>query len=526
MTLRFDPKQPGAAAFFALDFSDWLAAVPGDTILLASVSAAPAGLAATGAPTVSGGLVTQQYGGGLSGTDYALTYTVITALNRTDVRTAMVFCGTPAAPAGNTVSGLGARALRKLGLALVADAVRPGEGATLTSADVAARALLQLGIPVAESDRPAAAAIVSKADLAARALRAVGIDPAAIGAGTASGVTYDAPGLATAVLLKLAVIASDETPSATDLAEAQARVTDVHDMLNGLDFVSWPVSAVPAALAEFYIIMAAQLVAPQFGKPAAMDAFAQAQAMLRQQALSGAFGVTLAEAKAQEAHEALNAAGLVAWTADAVPAGVAAAYVQLTASLLAPIYGYQQDAPGRQADRAASDAAVADVRRASVVAGAQARAQAAVEGVQGELNDLGLAAWSADAIPASLGDAMAAMAAAQLGPQFGKEFDAKSYALHMDRVRRVSMGGPAGQALAEAKIRAVQVSLEARGRARWTLWDVPAFAEEPLVLKAAALLAPECGMKADPAWDMQAEMELMRIVMLPSDGRPVRAAYF
>jgi hypothetical protein len=88
------------------------------------------------------------------------------------------------------------------------------------------------------------------------------------------------------------------------------------------------------------------------------------------------------------------------------------------------------------------------------------------------------------------------------------------------------MGGPAGQALAEQKIRAVQYSLEARGRARWTLFDIPSWAEEPLVLMAATLLAPECGVKADPNWYAAAEMDLMRIVSLPSERQPVRATYF
>ena len=322
-----------------------------------------------------------------------------------------------------TVTQLGARALRKIGIAIVAD-----------------------------TDRPAPAAIVAQAELASRALRAVGINPAPIGTGTATGITYAGPALATAALLKLAVIASDETPSSTDQAEALTRVSDVHDVLAGADYVTWALAAVPADVAEFYIIMTANLLAPQFGKPANMDAFTGAQGMVRAQALSGTYGQTLAVAKVAEVHEVLNAAGLVSWAVSAVPSGLAEAYVRMTAALLAPIFGYQQDAPGRAADKAGWDDGLASARRAAVISG--------------------------------------------------------------------------GLALAEQKIQAVHYSLEARGRTRWTLYDLPVYVEEDYVLLAAVLLAPECGVKADPNWGPQAEMDLMRILALPSEREPVRAVYF
>jgi hypothetical protein len=425
-----------------------------------------------------------------------------------------------------TVAQLGARALRKLGIAIVADASRPAEGAVVAAADVAARVLLELGIPVPEANRTASAGTITQAEIASRALRAVNIDPAPLTEGIASGLTYDSPTIATSALLKLGVIASDEVPSPTDQAEALSRVTGVHDLLVGLDYVTWPMSSIPANVAEFYIIMAANLLAPQFGKPAAMDAFNAAQAGIRMQALSGTFGQTLALAKVQEVHETLNDSGLLSFPITAIPLGQAESYVRMTAVLLAPVMGYQQDAQSRQVERAAWDAAIVDVRRQAVIAGAQARALAKVQAVQAELNDLGLVTWTADAIPASLADAMASMAAMQMGPEFGKEFDPKMYAFNQDRVRRVSMGGPAGQALAEQKVRAVHYSLDARGRTRWTLYDLPEWAEEPYVLMAATLLAPECGAKADPTWYAAADMDLMRIVSLPSEREPVRAVYF
>jgi hypothetical protein len=442
-----------------------------------------------------------------------------------------------------TVAQLGARALRKLGVAIVANASRPAAGATVTAATVAARVLLELGVPVPEGDRPAAPGaalgvfvlgvdalneqpIVAQSEIAARALRAVGINPAPIGVGTATGITYNADQLAVAVLIKLTVIASDETPSAADRTEATARVYAAHDILAGADYVTWTVNTVPADVADFYIIMAAQLTAPQFGKPASMETFTAAQAMVRQQALTGAYGQSLAMDKVVEVHERLNAAGLVRWDVASVPAAQAEAYVQMTAALLAPVYGYQQDAQSVAATRAAADAAEASVRRAAVIAGAQERAAEKVIAVQNEVNALGLVTWTANAIPAGMVDPIATLAVMQMGPEFGKEFDPKMWEFNLNRIRQVSMGGPAGQALAEQKIRAVQWSLEARGRARWSLFDIPSWAEEPLVLMAATLLAPEVGVKADPNWAPAAEMDLMRIVSLPSNREPVPVSYF
>jgi hypothetical protein len=426
-----------------------------------------------------------------------------------------------------TVAQLAARALRKLGIDIWANATRPAEGAVVASAAVAARVLLELGIPVAEASRPAVLPAVGQTEIASRALQAVGINPVASGNGeTGSGVTYAVADIARAALVKLAVIASDETPSTPDQTEAQFRVLDVHDTLLGLSFVSWPIAAIPASVADFYIIMAANLLAPEFGKPANMDAFNGAREMIRQQALSGSAGQALAEAKVAAVHETLNAAGLVAWPVTAVPAAQAESYVRMTAILLAPAMGYQQGAPDRQVDTTAWDAAEASIRKAAVISGAQARAEAKVLAVQGELNDLGLIEWDAEHIPASLADAVAAMAAMQMGPEFGRAFDPKLYGFHEDRVRRVSMGGPAGQALAAQKVVAVHASLAARGRVRWTLYDLPSYAEEPYVFMAAALLAPECDVKADPDWPEMAERELMRIVSLESGGEPVRTAYF
>ena len=138
-----------------------------------------------------------------------------------------------------SIADLGARALRRLGVAAVADADQPSLTATTTQADIATRALQGLGIIVPASARPAvgpaaAAAIATRAlqnlgivvpagdrpvntatitvtELATRALRAMDIPvPAAERPGTPTIVTVAA--IATNALMRLGVMASDESP--------------------------------------------------------------------------------------------------------------------------------------------------------------------------------------------------------------------------------------------------------------------------------------------------------------------------
>lgn len=633
-----------------------------------------------------------------------------------------------------TVPLLAARALRKIGVTMVADANRPtplptqtaadvaddmlrqmgiviaegnrpGAVGTVTQADIAARALrnvginpaaapltapsvpvqaavvaaimlIRMGIPTAQANQSPLGAVVPAADIAARALRAVGINPAVITPGIGTGLTHATSDVATAALLKLAVIASDETASATDTAYALNAANEVHDLLVANDYVTWPAGAIPHAAFEYYVIMAANIIGSAFGKAASAEGFAQAQGLIRILALSGPngqalamdkvtathgelnalalvswsinsipaseaehyvtltalalspvyrpmpaddvktaaqireatieavrhaamllgvearaanrvgvvhaelvglgfvtwginnipaalvdlyavlaesmmtaeggkplsvaeyaarvmeirmivlsgpLGQSLAEAKVAATHEELNALALVSWGLGAVPTGYAEYYVDLTSSKLAPIYKPDTD---RKANIEADAVVLAAMKRAGFVSGALARAVDRVRVVHEELNAIGLVSWDIGSIPLSASDAYMAMASSKMQAEGGLPLTNPEYASWQQRVRMIAMGGAAGQALAEQKIRAVHFDLEARGRVRWTIWDLPSFAEEPYVLKAAVLLAPECFVKVDPTWDIQAERDLMRIVSLPSGGEPVIADYF
>lgn len=316
-----------------------------------------------------------------------------------------------------TVAELGARTLRKLGVSVVALSAQPAVAATVTSADVVTEVLRNLGI------------FASEVDLA----------------GLGSGLTFNRAQMGTKALIKLAIIASDETPAPLDQALAVDKFLAVHDGLLAIGIVNWGPDAIPTSVVEHYVIMTAHLLAPEFGKGASPEA---------------------------------------------------------------------------------STEAVETIRKMGMVRGASGRALKSVQAVHNEMQGLGLVSWTLDTIPASMMQAYAAAATSLMGEEAGKPFDAAAYGTQMTRVRMLAMGGPAGQALAEAKVLAVHNLLDARGKTRWALWDVPDFVEEIYVFMAATWLAPELGVKVDPTWWQQAEMNLDRVTSIPTSYRPVVAEYF
>lgn len=437
-----------------------------------------------------------------------------------------------------TVAQLGARTLRKLGVAIVADAFTQPDTATFTAAALATRALREIGIVIPEADRPAPQPIVPLNELGARALRAVGVNPFGPAA-PFNDVTYTADVLATRTLVRLEIIDPSETPNTLDQAEALSVLTDILQMLarNGLS--NWNPAAIPFHAAEPLILMTAQMLAPTFGKAPSLDTVATAEKMLRVAALSGSDGQAIAEAKIAAVHDGLSAQAIVSWTLDSVPTAQAEDYVVMASVLLSPVMGLNQDAAARQINPAtgvatspasmqaqAWDAAVERVRKAAQIAGAQALAQQRIADVQSELNANNLVGWTPDAIPQAVADAIVGLTAQSLAASFGGKFDPEAWAVANKRVRQVAMGGAAGQALAEAKIRAVHADLDARGKTRFTLFDLPDQFYEPYTLMAAWLLGPEVDVKVDPNWWQMGEMLINRLIALPASDAPILGRYF
>ncbi|APT57784.1 hypothetical protein RGI145_12345 [Roseomonas gilardii] len=421
-----------------------------------------------------------------------------------------------------TVAELGQRALRRLGVAIVPPSARPAAGAAVGVADVANRALRRLGVIVVPTgEGPGALAITTVATLAERALRQLGINPyPALSQLGTDQVPWTMAMIGTAALQRLGVLNGDEGPSATDAALALQKVRTVHDLLVRLSIAGgWPADGIPSGAAEMYVIMVAQELAPAFGKPADMQLFAQAKDLLKLEAISGAYGQTLAEGHVRAVHDSLAAAGLVDFAADAIPQAYSDDYVELTAAHLAPAVGKTADVAG------AAAATEARVRRAMLLKRASVIAAEKVEAFHQGLNAQGLVEWTSAAVPAAHAEDYAEAVAAILAPMFDKPVPPDAIAQAEIRIRRASILRRAPE-LATEKVQAVHARLDAIGMIRWSSLDIPDYAEEPYVLMAANLLAPLFERQASDADEIAAMRLITKATSLSSAGEPVRAEYF
>lgn len=141
----------------------------------------------------------------------------------------------------------------------------------------------------------------------------------------------------------------------------------------------------------------------------------------------------------------------------------------------------------------------------------------------------GNASWPADAIPLAVAEEMVMLAAMHLGPAFGKAADPQGLPAIEARIRRAAAVARA-QAAAEQAVLDVHAWLDASGRARWTVWDIPDFAEGPYVVLAANLLAPQYGpafgAMVDELGEARALRQLAQVVALPTSGEAMRPEYF
>jgi hypothetical protein len=183
---------------------------------------------------------------------------------------------------------------------------------------------------------------VGVADIAERALRRLGVAVVPVANRPPLAVTIPVATIATNALLWLAVIASDETPSASDQALAVAKVNAVHDSLVSQAFVSWTSGAIPQAMSEEYTLLTAMHLATAFGKaadPAQLPVF---EGRVRKYQV-----VMDAPAAAQNAvmdvHNDLSMRGLVRWSSWDIPDSAADAYEMLAANQIAALFGMQDD---------------------------------------------------------------------------------------------------------------------------------------------------------------------------------------
>ena len=229
---------------------------------------------------------------------------------------------------------------------------------------------------------------------------------------------------------------------------------------------------------------------------------------------------TLAEEKVQAVHEHLAGNAIVTWGGTSIPLRAAEHYAIMAATLIAPAFGLPV--------AAGEFSSVEQSIRAQIVAGTdgQALAEVEVKAAHQTAVGLGYASWADTAIPEAVAPQYVQMTAARLGPVYGKPGDEQAYAGALALVRRFTMSGATGQALAEQKIRAVHADLSARGLTRWTLAELPDYAEEPMVMMAAEILAPDVGQPIQAGMFLAGEKMIRRLIQAPTSGGSVLISAF
>jgi hypothetical protein len=143
--------------------------------------------------------------------------------------------------------------------------------------------------------------------------------------------------IATAALVELGVIASDETPSSTDQALALQKVQAVQASLASQALVWWDDTGVPSALVEEYTKLAASLMASSFGKSGDPNLYAMLEGRVKRMALILSANDQATDA-VQGVHNDLLARGIARWSSLDIPEQVGDAYVLLAANQLAPLF--------------------------------------------------------------------------------------------------------------------------------------------------------------------------------------------
>ncbi len=218
-------------------------------------------------------------------------------------------------------------------------------------------------------------------------------------------------------------------------AFALDHVTMVHSWLVGANLATWTLETVPDAVSDLYSLLAAQRMAPTYGQPTDPAVIASAEMALRQFALSGQYGQTLAQNLATSVHEQLAGKNLVSFASTAIPAIVAGPYVTLTVHALAGMVKIEVSPE----EAIAAEASV----RTMAMSGAYGQAIAAekITDAHQALNARNLVSWLPTAIPAGVADAYVTMASVALAPMVGKAADMAVYAQAIESVRQVVLSG-------------------------------------------------------------------------------------
>ena len=240
-----------------------------------------------------------------------------------------------------TPAVLGERVLRRLGVDVVPVASRPALTAMVSVTSIAERALQALGVTVTAANRPALTTIVTMQSIADAALQAVGVTVPVAHQPPAAGTPATTTNIAGAALIELGVVASDETPSASDLTVALEQATSCTQRwwARGLHRGS---ERHPDWLIEEYVKLAA-LVRPPFGKTGDPALWPMLEARVRKYSQVHESQGAVILARVASVHDSLVSAGMASWASTAIPQAAFDEYVALTTAQIAPVFGVAVD---------------------------------------------------------------------------------------------------------------------------------------------------------------------------------------
>jgi hypothetical protein len=183
---------------------------------------------------------------------------------------------------------------------------------------------------------------VSVSELAERALRRLNVTVVPLDDSPTLTEMVPIATIATMALTELGVIASDETPSATDQALALDKVASVHAALDAQSLVWWDGTAVPRAFTEEYTKLTAAQASSSFGKTADAANVAMLEARIRKGVMAIS-GHSIAQEAVMAVHNDLASRGLARWSSLDIPDMAALPYEQLAAANMAPKFGDKTD---------------------------------------------------------------------------------------------------------------------------------------------------------------------------------------
>jgi hypothetical protein len=417
-----------------------------------------------------------------------------------------------------TPAVLGERVLRRLGVEIVPVASRPALSVTISVRSIAEQALQALGVTVTQANRPALTTVVTMQSIADAALQAVGVTVPAAHQPPVTGPPATTTNIAGAALIELGVVASDETPAASDLTVALEHATSVHASLVGQGIASWSDSTIPDQLIEEYVKLTALVTASSFGKTGDPAQWAPLEARVRKYSQVHESQGAVILASVASVHASLVSAGMASWASTAIPQAAFDEYVALTTAQIAPVFGVA-------VDPATLPLIEARVKRIALILQSQSLAEASVAALHDELVGNAVVSWALNAIPQAVSDDYAGLTSIRLAPLFGVKADDAGVKDMEARIRKFSMVQRAPDLATEA-VMAVHADLGARDKLRWTVWDIPQAAEQPYILLAAFRLGPEFDRQVAPSDVIQAEHAIARMIALPTSGERVRAQYF